>query len=189
MSHGDGRIKIWRRQRQRFADRNVLERDAWGGPSVMIWAGIGLNARLGPMSFQNMGQGRGHGVTAQRYIDQVIRPHVVPFFTQHQNPPFQQDNARPHVARATMDFLQQHNIRILQWPALSSDLNPIERLWDEVQRRLNEARPVPTTADELRTAVLDVCRRIPRAFANRLIHSMYRRCVAVIDANGGHTRY
>lgn len=189
VSHADGRVRIWRRRGDRFADRNVVERDPWGGPSVMIWAGIGLNARLGPMCFLNVGQGRGHGVTAQRYIDQVIRPHVVPFFAQHQQHIFQQDNARPHVARATMAFLQQHNIHVPPWPALSPDLNPIEHLWDEVQRRLHNVRPVPTTADELRTAALDVCRRIPRAFTNRLIHSMYRRCVAVINANGGHTRY
>ena len=73
-----------------------------------------------------------------------------------------------------MAFLQQHNIRVLPWPALSPDLNPIEHLWDEVQRRLHNVRPVPTTADELPSAALDVCRRIPSAFTNRLIHSMYR---------------
>lgn len=189
VSHADGRVRVWRRRGERYADRNVLERDAWGGPSVMIWAGIGLNTRLGAMCFQNVGQGRGHGVTAERYIDQVLRPHVVPFFARHPHHIFQQDNARPHVARATTDFLQQHNIEILPWPALSPDFNPIEHFWDEVQRRLNEVRPAPTTADQLREAVLDVCRRIPLAFINRLIHSMYRRCVAVTNANGGHTRY
>jgi hypothetical protein len=43
----------------------------------MIWAGIGLNARLGPMCFQNVVQGQDQGATAQRYIDQAITPHVV----------------------------------------------------------------------------------------------------------------
>ncbi|XP_067654381.1 protocadherin Fat 4-like [Haliotis asinina] len=86
-----------------------------------------------------------------------------------------------------MAFLQQHNINVMQWPALSPDLNPIEHLWDEIQRRLHQVQPAPATADDLRTAVLEVCRMIPRAFTNRLINSMYRRCVAVISANGGHT--
>ena len=59
-----------------------------------------------------------------------------------------QNNARAHTTRATRDFPQQHNIRIMPWPAFSSDLNPIEHLWNEIQRKLNEVRPRPmTTAD------------------------------------------
>ncbi|XP_071104121.1 uncharacterized protein [Haliotis cracherodii] len=40
------------------------------------------------------------------------------------------------------------------------DLNPIEHLWDEIQRRLNDIRPRPTTADELRQAFLRVWAQI-----------------------------
>jgi transposase len=36
----------------------------------------------------------------------------------------------------------------MNWPALSPDLNPIEHQWDEIQRRLNEEQPSPTTAAE-----------------------------------------
>ena len=88
----------------------------------MVWGDIGINHNAGPVIFQNIGPGRGNGVTAQRYINQVLRLHM-----------FQQDNARAHTARITRDFLQQHNIRLLPWPALSPDLNPIEYLWDETK--------------------------------------------------------
>ncbi len=167
----------------------MMERNAWGGPSIMVWGGIGLNVKLGPVIFQNLGPGRGNGVTAARYIDQVLRPHVVPHFARHQNKTFQQDNARAHTARATRDFLQQNNVNVMNWPALSPDLNPIEHLWDEIQRRLNEEQPSPTTAAELSVAFQRVWALIPMAFINRLVNSMYRRCAAVINAGGGHTRY
>ena len=72
---------------------------------------------------------------------------------------------------------------------LSPDLNPIEHLWDEIQRRLNEELPGPTTAAELSVAFQRVWPLIPMAFINRLVNSMYRRCAAVINAGGGHTRY
>ena len=85
-----------------------MERNAWGGPSIMVWGGIGLNVKLGPVTFQNLGPGRGNGVTAARYIDQVLRPHVVPHFARHQNKTFQQDNAR-----ATRYFLQQNNVNVM----------------------------------------------------------------------------
>jgi hypothetical protein len=83
----------------------MMERNAWGGPNIMVWGGIGLNVKLGPVIFQNLGPGRGNGVTAARYIDDVLRPHGVPHFARHQNKTYQQDNARAHTARTTRDFL------------------------------------------------------------------------------------
>ena len=77
----------------------------------------------------------------------------------------------------------------MTWPALNPDLNPIEHMWDEIQRRLNEEQPSPTTADELSGASQRVWTFISIAFINRLVNSMYRRCAAVINAGGGHTRY
>lgn len=188
--HGaDGRVRVWRRGGERYRDNCVLERDPWGGPSVMVWGGIGLHQRIGPIIFHNAGQGRGNGVNAQRFIHEVLRPHVVPFWANHQNFFFQQDNAPIHTARATQQFLQANNINTLPWPALSPDLNPIEHLWDEIQRRLNQVRPRPATAAQLGQAIVQVWTNIPAARINRLVLSMYRRCRAVVNANGGHTRY
>ena len=79
-SQADGRIRVWRRRNQRYAANNVLEHNTWGGPSVMIWGAIGLNRRLGPVIFQNIGPGRGNGVNAQRYINQVLAPEIMPYF-------------------------------------------------------------------------------------------------------------
>ena len=64
-------------------------------------------------------------LTAVRYRDQVLMPHVFPLVNAH-NLTFQHDNARAHVARVCRDFLNQNNVQVLDWPPYSPDLNPIE---------------------------------------------------------------
>ena len=67
----------------------------------MIWGAIGPNRRLGPVIFQNIGLGRGNGVNAQRYINWVLAPEIMPYFQQHANLTLQPDNARTHTVRVS----------------------------------------------------------------------------------------
>jgi hypothetical protein len=57
---------LWKRRGERYNDNCMMVRNVWGGPSIMVWGGIGLNVKLGPIIFQNLGPGRGNGVTAAR---------------------------------------------------------------------------------------------------------------------------
>jgi hypothetical protein len=54
----------------------------------------------------------GHGSTAVRYRDEIIQPHLM-HVIDRQRELIQQDNARPHTARVTMDYLEQNNINVL----------------------------------------------------------------------------
>ena len=46
VSHVDGRVRVWRRRGEHYADDCVMQNNAWGGPSMMLWGGIGLNQLL-----------------------------------------------------------------------------------------------------------------------------------------------
>ncbi len=64
---------------------------------------------------------------------------------------FQQDLAPAHSAKATSTWFKDHGIPVLNWPANSPDLNPIENLWGIVKRKMRYARP--NNAEELKATI------------------------------------
>ncbi len=64
---------------------------------------------------------------------------------------FQQDLAPAHTAKSTQRWLNDHGVSVLDWPANSPDLNPIENLWGIVKRKMRNKRP--KNADELKATV------------------------------------
>ena len=183
LSRVDGRTRVWRRKNERYANCNIVERDPYGGGALMVWAGISNNLKTDLVVINGT-------LTGQRYIDQVINPYVVPFFRGNRaNFTLMDDNARPHRAIIVRNRLQQAGIQTMDWPSRSPDLNPIEHAWDELGRRLNNRAHRPVTLAQLGQALIEEWNQIPQYVIRRLVTSMRRRCLAVLDSRGGHTRY
>ena len=153
VGYADGRFRVYRRTGERFGNACAMLRDRWGRANIMVWGGIayGERTQLVVLNFQDNGPGR--ILTARRYIDQVLRPHVVTSFAQHPRYLFLQGNTRVHSAFLTQNFLQANGIHVLDWQALSPDLAPIEHLWDELRRRIHNRRRQPTNVNELQAAL------------------------------------
>ncbi len=100
---------------------------------------------------------------------------------------FQQDLAPAHTAKATSTWFKDHGIPVLNWPANSPDLNPIENLWGIVKRKMRYARP--NNAEELKATIRATWALITPEQCHRLIDSMPRRIAAVIQAKGAPTKY
>jgi hypothetical protein len=127
-------------------------------------------------------------LTAVRYRVEILQPHIM-HVIDRQGELFKQDDVRPHTTRLTMDYFEQNNINVLPWPSKSPDLNPIEHLWNHLNKRVRQRQPPPQILHQ-------VCRMwphgwwtIPRHNVRKLIESMPRGCREVLAAHGGHTRY
>ncbi len=51
---------------------------------------------------------------------------------------FQQDLAPAHTAKSTKSWLNDHGVGVLDWPANSPDLNPIEKNADELKATVKD---------------------------------------------------
>ena len=76
---------------------------------------------------------------------------VLPLLQATPHATFQQDNARPHVARIVQAFFQRRRVSLLPWPARFPDMSPIEHVWDMVGRRLIRQGPPAHTLDQWRS--------------------------------------
>jgi len=102
---------------------------------------------------------------------------------------FQQNNDPKHTSQRATQWFSDNNIQVLQWPAQSPDLNPIEHLWHHLKSKLQQYETPSKGVHELWERVEKEWNKISPEEFRTLIESMPRRVKAVIKANGGHTKY
>ncbi|KAJ8871413.1 hypothetical protein PR048_027730 [Dryococelus australis] len=95
---------------------------------------------------------------------------------------FQDDNARCHVSRATMQWYADNNVRRLDWPAQRPDINPIEHLWDELDRRVRARQARPKSIAQRVEWLQEEWLLIPFDVPQTLVDSMPDRVAPVIAA-------
>lgn len=178
----DGRMMVRRRRGERRHMQYAVERHVHRVVGVMVWGAIAYDSRS-PLVFI-------HGnMTARRYIQEVVEPHLLPYLRGHLEPIFKQDNARPHIARVALDFFEESQVTLLPWPPRSPDLSPIEHVWDMMGRRLRTLVRQPQTLDALRHELQVAWDELPQEDLNHLIRTMPRRLNECINQRGGPTHY
>jgi len=127
-------------------------------------------------------------LNSQGYIE-LLGTHLLPWLAENrlQQHYFQQDNASCHVSRLSQAFFRDKELKILDWPANSPDLNPIENIWgilkDAVEKR------APKTLAELEAFAIDEWGKIPLQIIRNTIASMPRRINQVLDRGGEKCDY
>lgn len=123
----------WRRAGAAASARKFQKR---ASVKVMVWGAIGHNYKSELQIIQGT-------VTAASYIKDTL-PGVQATMRRFRKRYFMQDGAKPHTAKATKAWFSDRGIKLMDWPAHSPHLNPIEKLWAIFHKRIAKAKPKST---------------------------------------------
>ena len=133
----------------------------------------------------------GAKVNAAYYTEAVLDNGLLPDMRRISGDRFvmQQDGARSHTARHTIQFLDQHVPEYIEpqfWPANSPDLNPVDyRIWGALQQKVYYHTKIEDLND-LRREIVRAWDEISQRFVSAAIDQWRDRLRACVDAHGGH---
>ena len=101
---------------------------------------------------------------------------------------FQHDNAPPHKkANREAILLKSDLFDLMEWPAQSPDINPIENLWGIIETKTKDRKC--KNEDELFELLQQAWNEIQEETLEKLIQSMHKRCEQLIASNGFPIKY
>ncbi|GBO15293.1 Transposable element Tcb1 transposase [Araneus ventricosus] len=141
--------------------------------SMIVWGCLAANV-IGNLHFCT---GTIKAPDSIRVLDVNLRPSVHRLFGRKRYL-FQQDNPRPHRAKIT----RTKYVPVLEWPAASPDLSPIENIWRILKRNMAQRRP--RNIQQLQDYLRQEWEKISTDTLNRLVSFMPERLAAVIRRKG-----
>lgn len=172
---------VRRPENSEFKPRYTIKTVKHGGAKVMAWG-----------SFSYAGVGPIHqiiGTMDQRVYVDIMSSVMLPYASWNMPAKwvFQQDNDPKHTSKSAKEWFRVNGVEVMDWPAQSPDLNPIENLWADVKKGVSRRRPL--NSRQLWDAVEETWNQIPVERCQALVNSMPRRCAAIIKNKGFSTKY
>lgn len=180
----DGRARVIREVGERYNTEHIKPASKSGEGNVMLWGCFWVGG-VGPLAF----------VDSSMNQDTNVAENFLPWFselTEREDREFifQEDGATCHTGECTTWWKDLHQIkRFDKWPSNSPDLNPLEHVWACLEWLIAKEKAHIENIEELKVVLEGAWREISLDFCERLVASMKDRCQAVIDANGGPTKY
>lgn len=156
-----------------------------GGGTLQIW---GMLLPDGTLVYKELDQ-RG---TSEDYIA-LLRDFAKPILDDELNGDyiFQQDNASTHTAKRVKDWMESINMPIMDWPAKSPDLSPIENVWALLSGIIYDGPQFKNKRD-LRRSIEQAVERINTRDRSKVMNirdSIQKRLRLVIQSRGAKVNY
>ena len=188
--NSDGRQWAWIRSGEQLQNHHVKLTVKHGGGSIMLWsaityAGVGWVCKISGNMDKTL-----YKEILEDELEQTIAFTAKKLGFRRDQVIFQQDNDPKHTSNLVKEYLQEQSYQVMQWPAQSPDLNPIENMWALLKRRLNEYETAAKGMNELYERVVEVWYdQIKEEECQKVIESMPKRIQACIKAKGRWTKY
>ncbi|EYB96308.1 hypothetical protein Y032_0151g2804 [Ancylostoma ceylanicum] len=176
----DGVKSYWRDLRK---NPIVFSRRNFGGGSLMVWGAFCAASKLEIAFVSCRMDSAEYQGTLQRHLLPFLRGRRLLKYT------FQQDNAAVHVSQSTKTWLSENRVNLMDWPACSPDLNPMENLWGIIARKVYSNHRQFQTIDDLKTAVIEAWEDVEDDTLKNLVNSMPNRLFEVASRQGGPIDY
>lgn len=178
----DGKQIVWRKPNTEVQKENLCPTVKHGGGNCMVWGCMSANG-VGNLHFIDT------IMTKVDYMN-ILQTNLGPSIEKlglKDGYMFQQDQDPKHTSYLVREWLLYHVPKQLHTPPQSPDLNPIENLWQELERKIRQH--YISSKATLKTVLLQEWGKISQDTTRKLIESMPRRLQAVIDAKGYPTKY
>lgn len=177
----DLRKKVRRQEGKRLDRKHLVPRVKFGGGGVMYWGCVSWSGPGPLVAIDGALDGETYAEMLEQNIPGVIRNLNV------QTLKFIEDHAPIHRTQHVIQVKQRLNMRDLDLPPNSPDINVIENVWSIWKTKVAERGP--NTRDELRTIAAQEWRNLPVETIRCLIRSMPDRLGAIVSSRGGNTKY
>ncbi len=178
----DGRERVWRLQGSRYKMKNCTSSVKHNGGSIMFLGCISYNG-VGKLAIvENTMDSIAYTRILSTYLQESID-----LFQLGDGVIFQQDNAPCHKSKFTMRFFEENQIKLMDWPAQSPDLNIIEHMWSYIDQKLSNV--IIKSKSDLIQEVSRIWYETPTIFVKRLYEGLPRRFECVVRNKGGHIPY
>jgi len=152
-----------------------------GGSGQMLWGCVSYHA-YGPLEAI---EGHVTGVSYLKLLKDVVKPEMDTSRDRGRRLVYQQDNAKPHTTPAVLEFFENWEYIVLEWPPQSPDLSPIENIWNVMKMKMKALRPRPRTTATMRNEMMKIWDELEDELRVNIVGSFRERLKLCIAANGG----